>query len=745
MNRAVFGKSEFVFIGLVSAATQAVFLRQLVGLLGSSEILYAMIVTVWLVEAGIFSLLCGHIARRHSGAATPLRRLVYAVMILFPLYYFAVPTMRGLFGTDIGTVSISGASVISSVVLIPPSLFAGGAFALVWGELGKRGSQIRVDTSYALDSIGFALGGLLVTVIFAVGAYDLYLLLFCALAGLLTLVSGVWSRAGRVFGWIVALVSVALLALVLLPCSKDGSGGCECSESFVYSRLVTNDSIQVKARSPYGHATLISAGKSSSFYYNSQRIATVPDASEQELAVLAAVMSADPERSLIVGNPVDGKSLFLANETSMEVIQLEVDPALCRFFEIQLANQIRRSARERFELVITTPSDFLLETEQQFDLVYLNFSEISSSATSAYFSREFFELARSALRSGGVFAFSLESGENFIPDERLKLLKNVQMTLRSVFDSTLIVPGQQAMFLAGDSKSRLTLDAEHILSRIDSITDGATFLPAYLADRVSEFRVAKLNELLDEVEGRLLHSGKPDQFLLNSILEMDRFGGMDSSVLRAINRMSGVASTAIAVVPMFVLLLAGLLFRRGRAVPLLFSAGWLSMSAEVLVLVLYQTVAGNLYSRIALITGAFMVGITFGAILAARLKTTTSRAAVAAALLTGGLLTYSAALGSPLFMGEFGVRLIVESALIALSLVLGIVSGFVFNRSVSMHEHSSGIRAPGFVYGLDLIGAAAGGATSIVIILPVLGISAGFWIIGSVSLAMAAYSLYSDR
>lgn len=745
MSRAVFGKSEFVFIGLASAITQAVFLRQLVGLLGSSEILYAMIVTIWLVEAGVFSLLCGYIARRNSGAVSPLRRLAYGVLIILPLYYFVVPTIRGFFGGDFGTVPISGATVISSAVLIPPSLFAGGAFALVWEQLRKRGSRIRVDTSYALDSIGFALGGLLITFIFAAGAYDLFLLFFCALGGVVTLATGVWMRAGRLLGWIVALASVVLLIMVLLPGLNGAKSDADCSDAFVYSKLVTNDSIQVKARSPYGHATLRSAGESVSFYYNSQRIATVPDPSEQELAVLAAVMAADPVRSLIIGNPVDGKSLFLANATSMRVTQLEVDPSLCSFFEMQLAHRLRQGSRERFDLVMTAPSDFLLDTEQRFDLIYLNYSEVSSSATSVYFSREFFELVRATLRRGGVFAFSLEAGENFIPDERLKLLKNIQVTLNRTFDSVLIVPGQQAMFLAGDSESRLTLNAGPLLARVDSLARGTQFLPAYLADRVSEFRVAKLNDLLGGVEGELLHSGKPDQFLLNSILEMDRFGGLDSSILRAINGMSGVVSTAIAVVPISVLLLIGVLYRRGRAVPLLFSAGWLSMSAEVLVLVLYQTVAGNLYSRIALITGAFMVGITLGAILAARLKGTTSRFAVAIALLIAGLLTYSAALGSPLFTGEFGLRLIVESSLIALSLALGLVSGFVFNRSVLMHEHSSGFKAPGFVYGLDLIGAAIGGATSIVIILPVLGISAGFWIIGSVSLVMGAYSLQLDR
>jgi len=734
-------RGEFIFIGLASAITQAVFLRQLVGMLGSSEILYAMIVTVWLVEAGVFSLLFGRIAKHLKGDTASVRTIIYIFLVVLTVYYRLVPGIRGMFEDEFGLVSISRATLIAAVVLIPPTIFAGGAFAVVWEYLKKHSAHVRVDKSYALDSIGFAIGGLIAAVVFVAGAYDGRLLLTVSMAGIALLMLRTKGRFTRLLMGGAALLSVGLIIILSVNIVGELINETGSGESFVYSDESKDGEIRVRARSPYGHVSLVSGGNSISFYYNSQRIVTVPDPIDRELPALGAVMADKMESALIVGNSVDGKAVFLVNNSRMDVAQLEIDPVLCRFFELQYSDSLKGDVAERFRLIRTLPNDFLLNEQRKFDLVYLNYPEISSSATGVYFTHEFLSLVRSNMDEGGVLAFSLESGENFIPNERLRLMKNIKETAESVFDSVLIIPGETAMFVCGMPLARLSSNSDSLLKRIDNL-DGEYFaLPAYLPDRLSDFRVEKFNKLLSGVEGETIHSGKPDHFLMNTILEMDRFDGVDSRILRGINNMSVATTTLLAIGPVVVFLIAGLLINHLRAMPLLFVSGWISMSAEVLILVLYQTVAGSLYSRIALITGSFMVGITGGAILAVRFRESKGRASITVSLVIAAVISLFVALGTPSLAGDFDSRLVVEVFLFILSLLFGSISGFMFNRSAVLQERISGSSVPGLVYGLDLLGAAVGGIAGVVVVLPVLGISTGFWIMGAMSFCMALYAL----
>ena len=117
---------EFAFVGLVSITVQMVFMRQLIGLFGGSEVLYALILAIWLVQTGIWSWLGDSVS-----AGSLKRRLVllYLCLAISSLWYLGVPYAKNLVLQSYGPVPISQAGMFCFVALTLPTAFPGMAFA----------------------------------------------------------------------------------------------------------------------------------------------------------------------------------------------------------------------------------------------------------------------------------------------------------------------------------------------------------------------------------------------------------------------------------------------------------------------------------------------------------------------------------------------------------------------------------------------------------------------------------------
>jgi predicted membrane-bound spermidine synthase len=728
---------EFVFIGVASVFTQVLLLRLLVGLFGGSDILYAIFITVWLVETGAWSWVAELMSRRRR-LHRWLLPISYAALAFSIAVYLAVPMVREHIFTSYGSVPLSTCAVFGVAVMIVPTLFPGAAFPAVY--LLRKRIKGGVGRAYYLDTLGFAIGGLILTAILVVSGSDACLLILLLPMGLAV---NAMLRLRGLLRWTAMIVSaVACIVLLYDPAMDAGRAMLSVDRDDCSRYAGLNDGQQ--AMSPYGRFLLETDNGQSFVFFNSRLLSSTTGRESAEAIVLPLAMCADRKRICVVGNATDGKALFALIDPAVDVVQIEPDPVASCIFHTIYSDSIARSGIDgRLSLVVEDPTRYLSDTGPLFDVIFINYTDPTGASIANLFTVEFLDIVERVLKPGGVVAFSVKCGENFVQPKRLEYLRDLKRTLGEVFPYTIMIPGEQAMLIGGKSGSRLTVDPHEILSALYPYVDHLMYYgDAYLPDRLSEFRRMKLDDLLSQSEGSVLTVQKPAQILANTILEMDMHQGIDSDLLGFIERMPGWVLFGICLFPLGVLTLLVSVRRRAVStfIPVLF-AGWFGLSFEINIMMIYQAVAGSLFSRLGLIVGIYMIGSGAGAYVGRILSSGTTNVIrmLRYAIWSGVVLATISALATPWLLSDPGARVMVEVLLYVVSAIAGFIPGAIFALSAGVGERRGDAESPGGFYAADLIGAAFGGILTSVAILPVLGVQPAFLLLGASGFIVGIY------
>jgi len=745
---------ELLFLGFASVTVQVICVRQLIGLFGGSEVLYALILTAWLVETGIWSLIAHRCIDKSSH---PDRLLLtgYVLMGVLFIYYSIVPAVKNMLFSIYEPVAISHAALFSAAALVVPTMYAGSAFALICGRRDASGRGYDSAKGYFLDSAGFAVGGCVITMLTASMGHDRSVLMALSMAALVVFANTrLRGSLRRVLTLVAAIIGLISLYSIAKPISGHLSGAdCDAIESnpYVYNIDVSDSIISFSAMSPYGMARLENAGRSSSIFFNSRLACDYPNPEVSQSVAIPLSMSRKAENICILGSACDGKAAFALEATSGHVVQVEPDPALRCYFSYIFGGEFDgQRMPARFELSHQDPTEYLQKTKDSFDLIFVNYNDPVSVGQGLYLTREFLDLCRSRLDTGGVVAVTARCGENFIPEDRLENINNILATLSAVFSGVVVIPGEQAIFVAGTDKSLLTLEPELILTRLSGIEHKLTYWgSAYLYDKLSPFRVEKLSSRLDANGGEVLSSGRMGLQFVNTILEMDKFHGLDASILRGLRKLSKPVLSFMVLLPVIVVLAISFASSRpSRAYPIAFIGGWFGLSGQIMLMVAYQAIAGNLYSRLGILSGLFMAGSAAGAYVGMRVKSSArGTAAVVRAAIVVGLATsvLSGVLVSSLLAGRTGSDISV-AVITLLMFVIGSITGLVFNLSLRIGWlHKPEPSSPGIFYASDLIGAGIGGLLVSVVVLPLIGLQMGFSLAGIAMLLALLYSAFKIR
>jgi predicted membrane-bound spermidine synthase len=769
-NRSIH-RLEFVFIGVASVIAQTVFLRRLIGLFGGSEVQYALVLTIWLLEAGLWSLLAQRLMKLSDQVRHAALSVVYLSLCLLYPCYLILPFLKSVLFSPFGGAPISHSALFSIFALAIPTIYAGASFALLFGGFGRHHDEIGVSRGYLLDTVGFALGGLAITGILSVAGADPELLILLGVTGLWLCLRAVQKTHTRwlvLFPMSIVAIMLAYVGKIALPNSTDRERGS--GSRFIVDATVSDGSWSLRSLSPYGQIDVNSDSLSTDAYVNSRLASSYPGVDAGESIVLPLAMVPSPRNLAILGGSLDGKAGFALQDTSLEVCQVEPDPVIRSLF-VHMSGEgcltrpkvddwsrsgsdslpwrgreTRHPAQfdsDRLSIVAKDPVDFLTGAQANLDVIFINYLDPATIAQGNYFTREFFELAKEKLSEKGVLAFSTRCGENFIPPERLDYIKSLVVTLTSVFPKVAIIPGETAMLIGGMPGSSVTTDADNILMGA-RVYGGrlAHYGSAYIEDILSQWRIEKLNGQLATHPGALLTTDTPQGFLLNSMFEMDKFRGVDSRILRSLRHLPRWSAVLLCLLPIALFSLAAV--RSGVAASHLpvFYAGWFGLSANILLMAAYQSVAGSLFSRLGLLTGCFMIGLALGAALgqgsASRRLDRFGLSVVifvsAACMLFLGLLL-------PRGLGELGTRHALQVTILVASAITGVFPGLIFSMSAGRHAPVSR-RQPsaGSLYGMDLVGSAAGGLAATLILLPIIGVSKSILVI-SISGAFAGTAI----
>jgi len=671
-----------VAYGLFTIGAQTLLFREFITAFEGNDISVGVFFGSWFLWVGLGAVLVRHGSRFADVLLRHIELLFLLYLPAFALQLLLIVQVREMAGVaSYDLLSVQTIVLWAMVANAPVSLVTGVLFPLACRWIEKT-HTFPVSRVYLLEAVGSLMGGLAVTALLAwhVPMVRVSLILagvlsisICA-AGLARVGWGLTPRVSNVskdqtrglrrgpqrgmMRWgprthpaeyiaLLASFAVAALSAGVIVTGADDALVVQMQRA-KWSRLLPREALEgafqtAQAEYLYGE-------------YGGQWIAmregaiceTLPN-EEQAGQIAAMTLCQNPQARhvLVVGSGLALCSRLLMLPQIEHVAWVHPDTEYAgRLLEV-IPRQFAVDD-SRFHPVAEEIRRYLGRTRGPFDLVVMSLPEVTSSAFNRYYTMEFYERIKASLRANGVLAVSIAGSEGVMGAELAGLGASIRATLRKVFTNLVLVPGEQTWLIASDSQGltddpAVARDRFAAIAGVPRVFPAAGLLSVYQPDRAAQATLAYDRADLPE---RLLinRDSRPLTHLYGLLLTARQSG---ASVTRFV-KLLALAGSLPFVVPIlvFTVLRIWAMAQRGSepgpsrfdGAFLVFSAGWVGIAMVILLMYLYETHFGSLYLHVGLISSLFMVGLTAGALLAARIVAATKERHYRVHLLLVGVL-----------------------------------------------------------------------------------------------------------
>ena len=371
MNWVVFAS------GFAAVVAQTVIIREALALFGGNELVSGILLSTWLIWAGIGSLVYSSIRFKRD----PLR--VYAVLLLLLCIFLFVSlcTIRiapRIFGLPIGEVIDLGRIISISILTLAPVCIA-------FGALFPAASRILPpERVYLIEGLGAFAGGILVSFLL-VSVLPPFGIMLISVVVLLLSVLFVKRRLGWCFLPLMLLIMFARLDSI---------------EVFFRKIQMGSQDLVGLEESRYGMIAVTESGSQYNFYTNGLYDFSYPDVFSSEEAVhYALLLHPDPEDVLLVGGGV-GNSVdqVLKHPSVKKVTYVELDPLLFRMAETYLGENL--GIRENLNIVFGDARYYVKRSPIYYDVIIVNLPDPVNVQINRFYTEEFFAEANRILKPG---------------------------------------------------------------------------------------------------------------------------------------------------------------------------------------------------------------------------------------------------------------------------------------------------------------------------------------------------------
>lgn len=676
-----------VFVsGIAAVIMQTLLIREGLVLFGGYELVTGMLFCFWLLWGGVGSIFAAKVRNPEFACKR------YAILLLL-LCIFGVLSLIGMryapivFSLPFGEViSVENMLFISCIMLAPVCLIFGMLFPTAVHMLAPE----RV---YLLEGIGAFFGGILITFV---------LLPLVPPFGILLLV--VFTLSLCIFLMLdkkkLMVISIALLILFFYI--------IEIETFFRQIQMPGQDLIAVRD-SRYGLISVTRSPSQINFFSNGVYDFSYPDEYSTEEAVhYPLLLHPAPENVLLVGGGIASCiNQILKHPTISNVTYVELDPLIIQMGKKYVPEEHRHDPR--LNVILGDGRLYVKHTKKVFDVVIINLPDPINAQLNRFYTTEFFSELRRIIQQNGIMSIRIATPPDIISPSFGQLLNTVYISLNESFPHLLALPAGKTTFIA----SRYPIDRVHLIEILKERTIERDLHLLYVNEYYFEHnlraeKIAYLNEQILQSSGRLNTDIRPVSYYFTTLL----WGGVVTGALKAL------LLWLFNIHPLFFLLpvLCVLPFFRRRSLIYVsvYAVGASEISAELILIVLFQVLYGYLYGWIGAIIAFYMLGLTSGTwfylrslfIRHARVRTLSS---VQFAMVGYLLLIALTALFRPP-----GVYLFVP----VLVFLGGFLGGLHFPLSVGVMKR----RSAGVIYGIDLIGSGSGALVTAVIFIPVIGI-----------------------
>jgi spermidine synthase len=690
MNRQGF------LLGFFSIGAQVLLLRELVSSLNGSELFIGTALFGWLTAVAAGAYLGG----RANVSAKPIALFGMGALLLPPL--IIATRLSPLLVTNVAgeIIPFSTAAIISILVTLPVGLLSGWLFTTILKSYrADAGSIMRL---YFVEGIGAGVAGSVITLL--VGAVLSTLVMAMAMALVVLVGIVVASRSWRP-ARDVPIVAVALAAVVLAAILAPRADRTIDAIKYVSYQVISSFD------TPYGHQAILTRDSTVVLVTDNTVEAVVPDLITTENLLLPPFAYKPKARTLLVfGRTEFGIEQLAGKLADIELTAVDPRGVLSSEIDVPLPNiQVAR--------ITDDPLAFVLHggTGQRFDMIIVNPGDFGSFRGSRLVTERFFNAAKQLLTPDGILYLPTHyDSDRYVTNREAKLLAAIYNTLGNVFRQVEIWPGNMTSFFASDRTS-FNIPYDSLISNLSKLTYVPQYInDNYLFDRLSDF---KKTRLLGSVgSSSEINSQNRPVLTHYQTLYRAKLSNLDSRIASLVleKRWWHVA-LPILILALLIATISRNRRRRSYGLFLYFVAGLISLSLEMISFYVYQTLAGSLYSELAVLIGAFMFGLSAGAYVT--YKTAAKHADLGALL----MLSVATLIFAVTYQGVPTAMLLTYHLFFLLTVALG--TGSLFAAATRRYYESDPGRNRGAGYGFELVGSAVGAILPTTVFLPTIGLT----------------------
>jgi spermidine synthase len=440
-------------VGFAFFLMELVWYRLLAPLLGGSVFTFGLVLATALCGIGIGGLAYALLSRAATLTAFATSCLLEAVCVAatFALGdHVALLTLRLQPSATAGFAVTAGAwTIVSAIVILPPSLIAGFQFPLLIALFGRGRNRLGLDVglAYAANTAGAISGSLaggfgLLPWMSAQGAWRLVVVVLLLVGG----IAAVLDTSMRHWrGLIRHAVTVAFaVGLLFAPgptavWRHSGIGARRAPNAAVLSspnnlrawRAQVKNQVLWEGDGTESGVALIADPSGYAFLVNgkSDGSARADAGTQVMLGLLAALKHPNPRRALVIGLGTGSSAGWLGDVPDIErvdVVELE-----SRVLDVARAcHAVNRNVMTNPKVAITVADarEILLTGRQQYDIIASEPSNPYRAGIASLFTQEFYRAANQQLTPDGVFAQWIQAYE--IDSQTLS---TIYATMGSVF------------------------------------------------------------------------------------------------------------------------------------------------------------------------------------------------------------------------------------------------------------------------------------------------------------------------
>jgi spermidine synthase len=736
-------KSSLLIMGLSGIIAQILLLREfLVSFLGN-ELTLGIILANWLLLEALGSFCVGRLVKRVMDPLVGYVILQLIFSVALPTAIYLSRTFKVFLSTTPGEALGFGSIFLASFLITLPAAISHGALFTYGSQLysqGRGDDSSSIGTVYALETIGTIFGGFILSflLIRTLSSFEI--------AFLVSLVNGVasalllWPEHRlprfnlRLSIWGISILFSLLYAYLLLPAESN-----KISLSAIQRQWRGLDVVHHE-NSIYGNITVTRQGEQFTFFADGVSSITVPVpdiASIEDFVHFPMLIHGTPETVLILSGGAGGMIHEILKYPVSRIDYVELDPLLLkliRTFQTPLTRAELSDPR-----VQVHPSDgrfFLRERAGRYDIILIGISSPRDLQSNRLFTREFFELAKRKMNEEGVIVLSLPGSLTYISPELRDLNKCIWETLKSVYRSVRVIPGDVNLYLASDSKGLESISANNISRRLENTQIKTSLLTrGYVEDRLHERWLQWFSTSIKEGRVSLNSDFHPAAVFYDLSYWNALFSPYLTGVFKPFERFGLELSLALMVL---VTGIGAALFKRAPqrsryGLPYaILTTGFAGMIFELAIIFTFQTFYGYLYYQIGILITLFMMGIAAGSLFITHRLNTMARPISIFLKTDLAMVIFSLLLPATFsvcsdYLEKTSADFLLYSLFLILSFLVGSGVGIQFPLAAKLsHEAPSGGGTVGqtaaLIYGADLFGGFFGGLLGGILFLPVLGL-----------------------